>query len=473
MSDEIAYMTATDLIACYRKGALSPSEVIEVVLARLEKLEPGLNAFQLVDADAARAEAARSTDRWAKGEPRGALDGVPISIKDIVATAGWPTRSGSLATPEAPGTFDAPCVARLREAGAVLFGKTTTPEFGWKGMTDSPLKGVTRNPWNLAHTPGGSSGGAGAAMAAGVGALAHGNDGGGSVRIPSSYCGLYGLKPTFGRVPHHPQDSPFSTLSASGPLARSVADAALMLNEMAKPDARDWYALPYDGRDYLADLDAGVAGLKVGFSADLGGAEVVPEVLEIVSQAANRFTDLGAEVTEVGPVIEPLRPVFENYWLAGFGFTLSKVAPEKRDLLEPRFRELAEQGAAGSKEVAFAGMVARAALGSRFNEFHETYDLLLTPTMPTPPPTADTPYHSEQFDRWYHAVPFTVPFNLTGQPAASVPCGLTAAGLPVGLQIVGPRYSEALILRAMRAFEQAAPVAWPNPAVDASLNAIS
>ncbi|MCG8695148.1 MAG: hypothetical protein MI806_28400, partial [Minwuiales bacterium] len=288
MSDEIAYMTATDLIACYRKGALSPSEVIEVVLARLEKLEPGLNAFQLVDADAARAEAARSTDRWAKGEPCGALDGVPISIKDIVATAGWPTRSGSLATPEAPGTFDAPCVARLREAGAVLFGKTTTPEFGWKGMTDSPLKGVTRNPWNLAHTPGGSSGGAGAAMAAGIGALAHGNDGGGSVRIPSSYCGLYGLKPTFGRVPHHPQDSPFSTLSASGPLARSVADAALMLNEMARPDARDWYALPYDGRDYLADLDAGVAGLKIGLSTDLGGAEVVPEVLAIVTRAANK-----------------------------------------------------------------------------------------------------------------------------------------------------------------------------------------
>ena len=472
MSDEIAYMTATDLIACYRKGALSPSEVIEVVLARLEKLEPGLNAFQLVDADAARAEAARSTDRWAKGEPCGALDGVPISIKDIVATAGWPTRSGSLATPEAPGTFDAPCVARLREAGAVLFGKTTTPEFGWKGMTDSPLKGVTRNPWNLAHTPGGSSGGAGAAMAAGIGALAHGNDGGGSVRIPSSYCGLYGLKPTFGRVPHHPQDSPFSTLSASGPLARSVADAALMLNEMARPDARDWYALPYDGRDYLADLDAGVAGLKIGLSTDLGGAEVVPEVLSIVTRAANKFADLGAELTEVGPIIEPLRPVFENYWLAGFGFTLSKVAPEKRDLLEPRFRELAEQGAAGSKEVAFAGMVARAALGSEFNRFHESYDLLLTPTMPTPPPTADTPYHSAQFDRWYHAVPFTVPFNLTGQPAASVPCGLSESGLPVGLQIVGPRYSEALILRAMRAFEQAAPVAWPNPAIDASLNVI-
>ena len=472
MSDEIAYMTATDLIACYRKGALSPSEVIEVVLARLEKLEPGLNAFQLVDADAARAEAARSTDRWAKGEPCGALDGVPISIKDIVATAGWPTRSGSLATPEAPGTFDAPCVARLREAGAVLFGKTTTPEFGWKGMTDSPLKGLTRNPWNLAHTPGGSSGGAGAAMAAGIGALAHGNDGGGSVRIPSSYCGLYGLKPTFGRVPHHPQDSPFSTLSASGPLARSVADAALMLNEMARPDARDWYALPYDGRDYLADLDAGVAGLKIGLSTDLGGAEVVPEVLAIVTRAANKFADLGAELTEVGPIIEPLRPVFENYWLAGFGFTLSKVAPEKRDLLEPRFRELAEQGAAGSKEVAFAGMVARAALGSEFNRFHESYDLLLTPTMPTPPPTADTPYHSAQFDRWHHAVPFTVPFNLTGQPAASVPCGLTESGLPVGLQIVGPRYSEALILRAMRAFEQAAPVAWPNPAIDASLNVI-
>ncbi len=473
MSDEIAYMTATDLIACYRRGALSPSEAIEVVLARLEKLEPGLNAFQLVDAEAARTAAVQSTERWAKGAPCGALDGVPISIKDIIPTLGWPTRSGSLTTPEGPGEFDAPCVARLREAGAVLFGKTTTPEFGWKGMTDSPLKGVTRNPWNLAHTPGGSSGGAGAAMAAGIGALAHGNDGGGSVRIPSSYCGLYGLKPTFGRVPHHPQDSPFSTLSASGPLARSVADAALMLNEMAKPDARDWYALPYDGRDYLADLDAGVAGLKIGLSTNLGGAEVVPEVLETVTHAANRFADLGAEVTEVGPVIEPLRPIFEDYWLAGFGFTLSKVAPEKRDLLEPRFRELAERGAAGSKEAAFAGMVARAALGSTFSQFHETFDLLLTPTMPTPPPTADTPYHSEQFDRWHHAVPFTVPFNLTGQPAASVPCGLTVSGLPVGLQIVGPRYSEALILRAMRAFERAAPVAWPNPAINASLATIN
>src|SRR5207249_10658223 len=243
----------------------------------IERLNPALNAFCLVDAEAAIASATESEGSWIKGAPIGLLDGVPVSIKDVILARGWPTLRGSKTIdPKGPWDDDAPAVARLREAGAVLLGKTTTPEFGWKGVTDSPLTGITRNPWNPRKTPGGSSGGAAAAVASGMGPLAVGTDGGGSIRIPCSFTGLFGIKPSFGRVPAWPL-SPFGTVAHVGPMTRSVTDAALMLNLLALPDARDWHALPYDARDYRTGLDGGVADLRIAFSPDLGYAKVDPE----------------------------------------------------------------------------------------------------------------------------------------------------------------------------------------------------
>src|SRR5438105_3250110 len=277
MTTDLCAMTATALLEGYRRRTLSPVEVTQAVLQRIHALNPKLNAFNLIS-DQAIEEAKASEARWHAGQPKGLLDGVPVSIKDLILTRGWPTLRGSK-TVDAKGPWkdDAPATARLREHGAVLLGKTTTPEFGWKGVTDSPLTGVTRNPWNPAKTPGGSSGGAAAAVAAGMGALAVGTDGGGSIRIPCGFTGLFGLKPSFGRVPAWPL-SPFGTVAHVGPITRSVADAALMLNVLAQPDVRDWHSLPYEPRDWRLGLESGVQALRIAFSSDLGYAKVDPEV---------------------------------------------------------------------------------------------------------------------------------------------------------------------------------------------------
>src|SRR3954462_12260100 len=273
MKRDLCSLTATELVDAYRKHEVSPVEVTRAVLERIEKLNPVLNAFNLVSKDAEK-EAKASEKRWMAGQQKGLLDGVPVSIKDIILTKGWPTLRGSK-TVDAKGPWndDAPVTARLRENGALLLGKTTTPEFGWKGVTDSPLTGITRNPWNPDKTPGGSSGGAAAALASGMGPLAIGTDGGGSIRIPCSFTGLFGIKPSFGRVPAWPL-SPFGTVAHVGPITRCVQDAALMLNVLALPDARDWTALPYDLRDYRTHLEDGVRGLRIAYSGNLGYAKV-------------------------------------------------------------------------------------------------------------------------------------------------------------------------------------------------------
>ena len=474
MDDDLAFMTAHDMVERYRAKTLSPVEVVEAALDRIERLEPTLNAFQHLDPESARDAARASAARWAAGAPQGPLDGVPTTIKDLTLAKGWPTLGGSLTTDaDQAWDQDAPCVARLREAGAVLLGKTTTPEFGWKGITDSPLAGTTRNPWNPDHSPGGSSGGAAAALAAGIGPIAHGNDGGGSIRIPASFAGLFGIKPTFGRVPDHPHTSPYATLASNGPLARTVGDAALMLNVLAQADGRDWYAGEPSGADWRDGLDDGVAGLRIAYCPDLGGAEPEAEVEAVVRAATEAFADLGATVDEPGPLFAPLRPAFETYWKAGFAYRLRDIAPDKRDLIDPGLLALAEAGASATLDDYYKAMVARAELGVTLAAFHESFDLLLTPTTPTPAPPADMLYHGQGHDRWRHAVPYTLPFNLTGQPAASIPCGVTQAGLPVGLQIVGPRFAEALVLRAARAFEAARPFPQPHPLLAANIEAIA
>jgi aspartyl-tRNA(Asn)/glutamyl-tRNA(Gln) amidotransferase subunit A len=462
MNTDLCALSATELLELYRKKELSPVEVASAVSKRINELNPVLNAFNLVAPDSKDC-AKQSETRWLRGEPKGLLDGVPVSIKDILLTKGWPTLRGSKTVdPKGPWNDDAPAVARLREHGALLLGKTTTPEFGWKGVTDSPLTGITRNPWNPAKTPGGSSGGGAAAVASGMGPLTVGTDGGGSIRIPCSFTGLFGIKPSFGRVAAWPL-SPFGTVAHVGPITRSVADAALMLNVLALPDARDWHGLPYDARDYRMGLKEGVRGLRIAYSPDLGYAKVDAEVAALVRDAVKVFADLGAKLEEKNPGFESPDAVFRTHWFSGAAFLLKDLDKEKRRLVDPGLLEVAEQGAKVSAFEILDAQLKRGALGTHMNLFHREYDLLVTPTLAVPAFDVGLEHPgAASGKRWTDWTPFTYPFNLTQQPAASIPCGLTKAGLPVGLQIVGPRYADALVLRAARAFESARPIQLPD-----------
>jgi aspartyl-tRNA(Asn)/glutamyl-tRNA(Gln) amidotransferase subunit A len=454
---DLCALSASALLDGYGRRTLSPVEVTEAVLRRIEALNPRLNAFNLIS-DRAMDEAKASEARWDSGKPMGLLDGVPVSIKDIILTKGWPTLRGSkTVSPKGPWNDDAPVSARLREHGAVLLGKTTTPEFGWKGVTDSPLTGVTRNPWNPDKTPGGSSGGAAAAVACGMGPLAVGTDGGGSIRIPCSFTGLFGLKPSFGRVPAWPL-SPFGTLAHLGPITREVTDAALMLTVMSLPDARDWHALPYEPRDYRANLEKGVQDLRIAYSSNLGYAEVDREVAEIAGRSVQVFADLGARVEQKHPGFENAGPLFQTHWFSAAAALIRTVKEKK--LVDRGLLEVAEQGAKVTAAELLEAQMKRGALGMQMNLFHRDYDLLATPTLAVA--AFDVGQETPVKGRWTDWTPFTYPFNLTGQPAASIPCGFTKAGLPVGLQIVGPRFADALVLRAARAFETARPIRLPD-----------
>ena len=457
---ELWALTATELVESFRKRTVSPVEVTRAVLERIEKWNPVFNAFCLVS-DKALDEAKASEARWMAGQPKGLLDGVPVSIKDIILTRGWPTLRGSKTVdPKGPWNDDAPATARLREHGAVILGKTTTPEFGWKGVTDSPLTGITRNPWNKAKTPGGSSGGAAAAVASGMGPLAVGTDGGGSIRIPCSFTGLFGIKASFGRVPAWPL-SPFGTVAHVGPMTRSVADAALMLNVLSLPDARDWHALPYDARDYRTGLDHGIADLRIAYSPDLGYAKVDKEIKELVGKAVAVFEELGAKVEEKHPGFEDPAPIFTTHWFSGAAFLMKGI--KNQELVDPGLREVAAAGAKITASEILEAQLKRGALGTHMNLFHRDYDLLVTPTLSIAAFDAGKEVADKMLQgRWTDWTPFTFPFNLTQQPAASIPCGLTKAGLPVGLHLVGPRYADALVLRAARAFESARPIAMPK-----------
>jgi aspartyl-tRNA(Asn)/glutamyl-tRNA(Gln) amidotransferase subunit A len=457
MKNDLCALSAAELLALYRKKKLSPVEVLKAVHGRIDALNPVLNAFCHVDHSLK--EAKKSEQRWWKGSPQGLLDGVPVSIKDLLLTRGWPTLRGSRTVdPKGPWNDDAPAVARLREHGALLLGKTTTPEFGWKGVTDGPLTGITRNPWNPKMTPGGSSGGGAAAVAAGMGPLTVGTDGGGSIRIPCSFSGLFGIKPSFGRVPAWPL-SPMGTVAHVGPMTRTVADAALMMNVLTLPDARDWHALPYDGRDYRIGLDDGVQGLRIAYSADLGYAKVDPEIRKIVGNAVKTFAQLGAVVEAQDPGFEDCGPLFAAHWFPGAAAIVRNTHPRKRALMDKGLLETARQGEKVTTAQYMAAVQKRGALGVHMNAFHERWDLLVTPTLPLAAFTAGVEMADLMKQKsWTDWTPFSYPFNLTQQPAATIPCGLTKKGLPVGLHIVGPRYADALVLRAARAFESAHPI---------------
>ena len=435
------------------------------MLKRAATLQPHLNALVLIDKDGAQAAAKAAELRWQKGVPLSPLDGVPTTIKDTTNVEGWPTRYGSHSTDETTAPDNAAVTDRFLAAGMIIFGKSTTPEFGWKAITDSPLQGVTRNPWNLAHSPGGSSGGASSLTAAGINPFNHGNDGGGSIRIPASHTGLVGLKPSYGRIPQYPADAPFADVISQGVLARSVLDTAMALNVTAGPDPRDWRSLPTEARDYTVGLDAGVRGWKIGLSLDLGHVKADPEVRELVAAAARRFEELGAHVEEVGPMFEPLQEHFEPLWIGSFATRFRQIPTQLHDKLDPGLRALMEKGLAITLADYARAFEARSRLARDLALWHRNYDLLLAPVAPTAGPPVETLYNSEAFPRWTKGAPYTLPCNLTGQPAASMPAGLTSAGLPVGIQIIGPPRADDVVLRAMRAFESATGWTWPQPKV--------
>jgi aspartyl-tRNA(Asn)/glutamyl-tRNA(Gln) amidotransferase subunit A len=462
MSQDILSLSAAELTEGYRSRQLSPVEVTQAALDRAAKIQPIHNPFVVLDAEVALEAAYESEKRWTRGQPLGLVDGLPTTVKDLLLCRGWPTRRGSrTVNPDQPWEDDSASVARMREHGAVFLGKTTTPEFGWKGVTDSPLTGVTSNPWNARMTPGGSSGGAAVAAAFGLGVMHVATDGGGSIRIPAGFCGMFGFKPTFGLVPVHPHPPPL-TLWHQGPISRTVADAALMLTVIAQPDPRDFYAVPLQGIDYRKGLDDGVAGLRIAYSRTLGYARVDPEVAALVERAVGVLADQGAIVEEVDVAFEDPISIMQPLWAVALAIALEPMSQAQRDLLDPPINTLAAPGFAMSALEYRAVERAREVLARRMTALHQTYDLLITPQLATTafevnhevPPNSD-------LKRWWEWSPFTYPFNLTQQPAATVPCGFASNGLPVAMQVVGPRFSERTVLRAARAYERVHPFRRP------------
>ena len=456
---DLTQTTAHDLLSLYRQGEVSPVEVTRQVLKRIDKLNPILHAYCWVDEEAALASAQRSEARWQahrhQGAAVGALEGVPASIKDLILTRGWPTLRGSRTVdPSQAWDVDAPVTARLRESGAVLLGKTTTPEFGCKGETNSLLTGISRNPWNTDHTPGGSSGGASAAVSAGLGPLAVGTDGAGSVRIPAAFCGNVGLKPSFGRVPAYPL-SPFGSVAHLGPHAMTVTDVALMMNTISLPDARDWTSLPFELRDYTAGLNDGVKGLRVAYSPHLGYAKNVhPDIAAAVAQAAVHLSQLGAHVEQTDPGIDDPLEITTGLWFAGAYQVWRTLTPAQQALTDPDFAAQAALGAQLDANAIHQLHQRRGVLGSHLRQFMQAHDLILTPSTAVPAfqarPAGHSPMDSAAMLGW---TPFSYPFNLSQQPAISLPCGLTREGLPMGVQLVGPMFGDALVLRAAKALE--------------------
>jgi aspartyl-tRNA(Asn)/glutamyl-tRNA(Gln) amidotransferase subunit A len=470
MADDIAFLSAIELLRRYRAKELSPVDVVQAAISRLEAFEGALNAFVLYDPESALRAAHASQARWQRGDPQGLLDGVPVAIKDTQLTRGWPRLVGSKTIdPNQAWNEDAPSVAGLRRENAIFLGKTTTPEFGWKPTTDSPLCGVTRNPWNLERTPGGSSGGSAAALAAGVSPIAIGTDAGGSIRIPASFSGVFGLKPTFGKVAIYPP-SAFGDVSHVGPMSRTVADAALMLDAMKGPDSRDWYSLPDDGVVYRERVAEGsLKGKRVALSPTLGYHEPAPAVRAAVEEAAKVFTGLGAVVEEADPFTESPMPIFQTLALAGFWALLRAMTPEKVAVMDPGPVEACRAGEAVTQPQLVDALGKRAMLGAQARQFFERYDILLSPTMPIVAAYAERRGDGQpdpiNYRDW---LTYTWLFNLTRNPSASIPCGF-ADGLPIGLMVTGPLHDDLGVLQACHAYEATTDAAWPSGALNAAL----
>jgi aspartyl-tRNA(Asn)/glutamyl-tRNA(Gln) amidotransferase subunit A len=455
----IADMTCAGLTLAYSRRELSPVDVARDVLARIER-NAALNAFLPIEPDAVLAAAKDSEARWRTAMPLGAIDGVPASIKDNIWANGLPTRRGSKTTDAKPAQADSPAVARLREQGAVILGKTTMPEHGWIGACHSPLTGITRNPWNREYTPGGSTGGGAVAAVLGLGVLHLGTDGAGSLRIPAAFTGVFGMKPSFGLVPIFPALL-LNVLSHQGPITRTVADAALMLSVIGQPDVRDMGAWNTPAPDFTHGLNGGVRGLRIAFSSRLGHVETLdPEIETATRKAALALEEQGAIVEEADPPLARALDLICALWWPVAAAIVDAVPSERRADMDPGLLAIAERGRKFSVGHYLAAYTGRAELHEAMRRFHQRYDLLLTPTMPVTALKAgrEMPETGDFGEDWLNWSPYTYPFNLTQQPAASVPCGLARNGLPIGAQIVGPLRADAEVLRAARVIEQALPM---------------
>ena len=480
-----ASLTALQLAEKYRNGELSPVDAARDALAAIERLDGHLNAICRTDPEATLRRARESQQRYRDGTQIGPIDGVPTTIKDIFYTRGVPTLRGSRLLADKPGADDpaswpddAPVTAATCEAGCVVIGKTTTPEFAWKGVTDSPLTGITRNPYDPGLTPGGSSGGASAAVAAGLGQLALGTDGGGSVRIPAAFCGIVALKPTYGVIPMFPS-SPFGTLAHAGPMTRTVGDTAAFMDALLRPDPRDWSAVPARATTptpggYLAAATAGargdrpLEGVRVAYSPTLGFGRNDDDVEREVTRAVSVLSELGAHVDTVDPGITDPVDAFHVLWFAGLAAVLAPHGEGAIEHVDPSMRDALARYHDFSAADYLDAVAVRMALGARMADFHQSYDLLVTPTTPIPAFAAgsDVPpdWRSPDWTSW---TPYTYPFNMTQQPALSVPCGLTDSGLPVGMQLVGARFEDLLVIRAGAAVEAALGQVVPAPPIHA------
>jgi aspartyl-tRNA(Asn)/glutamyl-tRNA(Gln) amidotransferase subunit A len=452
-ADDLCFASATELIALYQTRTVSPVDVTEAILARIDQLNPSLNAFITVTPEIALDQARSAERAYAEGSA-GPLSGVPISIKDLLLTKGVRTTRGSLLYADLIPDEDAPFVERVKAAGAVFLGKTNTPEFGWKGESGNRLVGPTHNPWQHGRTAGGSSGGGAAAVASGLGPLAQGSDGAGSIRIPCSFCGIFGLKPSFGLVPYHPPSS-VGDFSHIGPMTRTVADAALLMNVTAGEDPRDrnsWSS----GVDYVKALKGDISGMRIGWSPDLGYAAIDPAVRRTAEKAAFRFEELGCTIEETNPGLDDPWDIVHIIWASGHAGTLKDNFEEVRDQLDPGLVSIVEAGQRFSASDFTAALNHRNAYANKLRAFTSQYDLFLTPTLPITAfnAGADQPGSIQGRPTKYLSwTAFTYPFNMTGQPAATVPCGWDENGLPIGLQIVGRFHDDPTVLRAAAAFE--------------------
>lgn len=464
-AEDLAYTPATRLAELFRTRQLSPVEYMQSLLERIEALEPRINAFAARDADRALEAAGRAEAKLMAGEGTGRLEGVPATVKDLTITRDMPTQQGSLICKDHQPAEDAPLVTRLKEAGAIILGKTTTSEFGWTGVSRSPLTGITHNPWRHGMNAGASSAGAGAAAAAGCGPLHQGSDGAGSIRMPAHFCGIFGLKPSFGRVPNYPVSTGDYT-SHCGPMTRTVADAALMLEVMAGPHVLDFTTLEAGPAHYGARLRGGIRGRRIAFSPDLGHARVDPEVAERTAAAAMRFQELGATVEQVRTPWAAEGPALARFFWAAHLTRLKPCLAEWRSRMDPglvacieaaRDVTVAEYQLARERKMAYVAAIHRWFAG---------WDFLLTPAVSVAAFPAERlmpegwPQHDWDWMSWAE---FSYPFNMSWNPAASVPCGFTPAGLPVGLQIVGRRFDDLGVLQAAAAFEALQPWADKRP----------
>jgi aspartyl-tRNA(Asn)/glutamyl-tRNA(Gln) amidotransferase subunit A len=462
---DLGYTPATELARLIRAKALSPVELTRAVLERVERLNPRVNAFCTLTAESALERAREAEAAVMRGDRLGPLHGVPFSIKDLHLTKGVRTMSGSHIFATRVPDVDPPFVRRLKAAGGVMLGKTTSPEFGWKGLGDSPLTGITRNPWKTDMTTGGSSAGAGAATAAGLGPLHQGSDGAGSIRIPASFCGVYGFKPTYGRVPMWPvTNNDYS--SHVGPMTRTVADAALMLAVMAGSDDWDRTSLDAAPADYVGRLHDGVTGLRVAFSPDLDGLRVDAEVAGLVKRAAGAFAEIGCVVEEVRTGFADPHDLIRCLWSAHEAGNYARYLPEWRERMDPGLVACIEAGLRYSLTDYIEARGQKLAYCDSVRPLFERFDLLLTPSLSVAAfpvgrlNPADWPQHAWDWIDW---ASFSYPFNFTGQPAASIPAGFTRAGLPVGLQIAGRRLADLTVLQASAAYEKARPWAQHRP----------